>query len=117
MSLILARLGGGGPVTYTYLPTGGITFAGTAPRLYAKTFNVSGGVVFGGAATTTHATVFTYVATGGLVFAGVAPHSRTKAYQPIGNILFDGAAGTLYTSAGGGGVRRPMKTLYWGRNQ
>ena len=77
-------------VTYTYTPTGGITFGGTAPL--ARTFisPVSGGIVFAG--TSAHSLSRIVTPTGGIVFAGTSAASRTFAWLPTGGIVFAGAA-------------------------
>lgn len=84
-----------GPTTYTYTPSGGITFAGTAPVERSKVPQISGGITFGGAAATSFhpgVTTYTYTGSGGIVFSGAAPVFRTKIPQISGGITWGGTA-------------------------
>ena len=90
-------------VSYSYAPSGGLIFGGTAPVLKGKVYPVSGGITFGGAAPVLKGKV--YPVSGGIVFGGAAPVLKGKVYPVSGGFVLGGAApvlkGKVYPVSGG----------------
>ena len=103
-------------VTYTYNPSGGITFSATAPHLVIKIPVISGGVAFAGVAPLV--VVKIPPISGGLAFDGIADVVVIKIPPPSGGVVFAGAAATSFTSGLAPSVtsRRQIGTR-WFRNQ
>lgn len=100
MSLLVRRLGGASE--YSYVGSGGITFAGAGGVARTRAYTPSGGLVFGGAAP--YARVRAWPSTGGVTFGGTAPTARVRAWLGSGGLVFAGAAITsppLSDSLGG----------------
>lgn len=118
----------GGLQSYSYTPSGGLSFGGAAPVVRKATKAVSGGLVLAGAAPVSRrasrtvaggltlagaATVIrnaTRAPAGGLLLAGTAPYSSTSSTQtrtvtPTGGVVFAGTApvqrAMRYTPVGG----------------
>jgi len=93
----------GGAVTYTYVGSGGIIFAGAGDEKFTFTYAISGGLVTGGSGTEKFS--WTYGVSGGIVFSGSDSDSRTWLYTPDGGIIFGGSAiekiTQAYTVSGG----------------
>lgn len=103
----------GGGTTYTYSPTGGVQFSGTAVIVKTKIGAVSGGVTFAGGVYSKSKIGLT---SGGVVLAGDAPRNkgkvpvlsggyvlsgtvqivRTKVAQSSGEVALSGNATTLF---------------------
>jgi hypothetical protein len=82
--------GGGGPQSYSYTATGGLTFGGTSSALRGRVASASGGLLFGG--TSAVARGRTVAASGGLVFGGVSTVQRGATRTATGGITFGGTA-------------------------
>jgi hypothetical protein len=100
----------GGPTTFTYTPSGGITFAGSAALAKIKAFLPSGGISFAGVAavsktkaatvsggltlggSATLAKIKVPAVSGGATFGGTAVVSKLKVYAPTGGAAFSGVA-------------------------
>lgn len=79
--------------TYTYSPTGGIVFGGSATAsvtLVTYTVTGSGGIVFAGSATITR--TYIGIVSGGITFGGTADAHRAITIIPTGGITFGGSA-------------------------
>lgn len=98
----------GGGTTYTITPSGGITLAGTSVDIKGKIFLPTGGVSFagtGGATFASGGTTYTISPTGGLTFGGTATQVRSKTITPSGGLTLSGTGLGLRTkvfSAAGG---------------
>ncbi len=95
---------GGGPQTYSYTATGGLTFSGTATVTRSRLKTAAGGIVFSGSANATRGAVKS--ATGGIVFSGSATQTRGVVRAASGGITFSGSASIIrgLVRAGIGGI-------------
>lgn len=84
--------------SFTYTPSGGISFAGSADLNKGKIAAVSGGITFAGSGGVSKDKAFPV--SGGIVFSGAAEILKTKAFQPSGSIVFGGSAATSFASNG-----------------
>lgn len=82
------------PTTYTYLPSGGLVFGGSAPISKEKSVTPSGVVVFSGSALVSRVKAF--IASGGIVLSGSASILKEKVPTASGGVAFGGAASTAY---------------------
>lgn len=86
----------GGSTTFTYTPSGGITYAGDAPIVKSKVFGPTGGLTLSGAAPIIKGK--TVVPVGGIQLSGAATMVKAKIMpQATGGIVFGGSANTSGT--------------------
>lgn len=101
---ILTLTEGGGPLTYSYAPTGGITFGGAATKTRGAVKTPTGGVQFSGQATNQRGAI--KATSGGFLFAGTASQTRGRSVTPSGGLTLSGAATVLrgMVRAASGGI-------------
>ena len=85
--------------TYTYSPTGSVTFEGTATTLIVKNYGYTGTgyISFSGSAATTSTSVYSYIGGGSLTIDGSASVYKTTSLLGSGDVEFSGVATTGYT--------------------
>lgn len=98
---------------FTYTGSGGLQFGGAATTAYTGNFSATGagGLQFGGTASTAFTAAYSAVGSGGLQFGGAAgaTFDTGYAYTGSGGLQFGGSATTTYTAAfavtGAGGLQ------------
>lgn len=91
-------IAGVGPILKTkiFLPSGGISFGGTAPISGVMSFTIapSGGIAFSGTGsmTSSNAATYTITPTGGLNLSGGSTMIKSHIHIPVGGIVFGGSA-------------------------
>lgn len=102
----------GGGADFTYSPSGGITFGGAATTTFTRDYlaTSSGGLTFAGAATALQSRNFEFTSSGGIQLGGDATETFTRDYAVTssGGVQFGGAAsataGVEFTFSGSGGL-------------
>jgi hypothetical protein len=82
-------------IIYTYVPSGGVVFAGTGLWNRTRSPIASGGLTFAGSAPTHPTIVRVYVPSGGFTFAGLGLYNPAYTFTYVtsgGGLIFSGAA-------------------------
>lgn len=99
MAVELNHVTGGGPTTYTFSVSGGITYSGSANLQQTRVLSAGGSIAFSGSAV--YQRTRRLLAAGEASFSGAANMQHLRSLSAGGTLQFSGSGSMVFTPAGG----------------